>query len=151
MMFLIDVWCRLPSRLRCLCWGVWTLGWSGIVMAGVNMMARSQDILLQQRAAIRSQWRSLYRLKAAVDEQIIANEAKTLIFSPLRLQLKNAHLLYWRPAGQGGELAIGANWEAIPGIFMQLASQGVTVKRFTLSRQKDELLLTLQLEPVHGG
>ena len=79
------------------------------------------------------------------------SEEKTLPFSPLDFQLSGAQLVYWHPSAQGGELALKTLWEAVPSAFTRLAERNVSVSRFSLSVEGDDLLFTLQLETPHEG
>ena len=90
---------------------------------------------------------ALYRL---VDTTSFSEE-KTLPFSPLDFQLSGAQLVYWHPSAQGGELALKTLWEAVPSAFTRLAERNVSVSRFLLSVEGDDLLFTLQLETPHEG
>ena len=74
-----------------------------------------------------------------------------LPFSPLDFQLSGAQLVYWHPSAQGGELALKTLWEAVPSAFTRLAERNVSVSRFLLSVEGDDLLFTLQLETPHEG
>lgn len=42
-------------------------------------------------------------------------------------------------------------WEAVPSAFTRLAERNVSVSRFSLSVEGDDLLFTLQLETPHEG
>ncbi|MGS6554210.1 HofO family protein, partial [Escherichia coli] len=53
--------------------------------------------------------------------------------------------------GTGGELALKTLWEAVPSAFTRLAERNVSVSRFSLSVEGDDLLFTLQLETPHEG
>lgn len=74
-----------------------------------------------------------------------------LPFSPLDFQLPGAQLVFWHPSAQGGELALKTLWEAVPSAFTRLAERNVSVSRFSLSVEGDDLLFTLQLETPHEG
>lgn len=105
------------------------------------------DALIRLRASHHQQWAALYRL---VDTTPFSEE-KTLPFSPLDFQLSGAQLVYWHPSAQGGELALKTLWEAVPSAFTRLAERNVSVSRFSLSVEGDDLLFTLQLETPHEG
>ena len=79
------------------------------------------------------------------------SEEKTLPFSPLDFQLSGAQLVSWHPSAQGGELALKTLWEAVPSAFTRLAERNVSVSRFSLSVEGDDLLFTLQLETPDEG
>lgn len=64
---------------------------------------------------------------------------KTLPFSPLDFQLSGAQLVSWHPSAQGGELALKTLWEAVPSAFTRLAERNVSVSRFSLSVEGDDL------------
>ncbi|EPY2149580.1 DNA utilization protein HofO, partial [Escherichia coli] len=103
--------------------------------------------LIRLRASHHQQWATLYRL---VDTTPFSEE-KTLPFSPLDFQLPGAQLVSWHPSAQGGELALKTLWEAVPSAFTRLAERNVSVSRFSLSVEGDDLLFTLQLETPHEG
>ena len=106
-----------------------------------------RDALIRLRASHHQQWAALYRL---VDTTPFSEE-KTLPFSPLDFQLSGAQLVSWHPSAQGGELALKTLWEAVPSAFTRLAERNVSVSRFSLSVEGDDLLFTLQLETPHEG
>ncbi|MSI33913.1 DNA utilization protein HofO, partial [Escherichia coli] len=62
-----------------------------------------------------------------------------------------AQLVSWHPSAQGGELALKTLWEAVPSAFTRLAERNVSVSRFSLSVEGDDLLFTLQLETPDEG
>lgn len=105
------------------------------------------DALIRLRASHHQHWATLYRL---VDTTPFSEE-KTLPFSPLDFQLPGAQLVFWHPSAQGGELALKTLWEAVPSAFTRLAERNVSVSRFSLSVEGDDLLFTLQLETPHEG
>ena len=107
----------------------------------------NSDALIRLRASHHQQWAALYRL---VDTTPFSEE-KTLPFSPLDFQLSGAQLVSWHPSAQGGELALKTLWEAVPSAFTRLAERNVSVSRFSLSVEGDDLLFTLQLETPHEG
>ncbi len=106
-----------------------------------------RETLVQQRAAIQMQWRDVYLLAASTAEP----EEKLTLFSPLLFQSSLTRLIHWQPSAQGGEMALISAWDAIPQTFVQLADQGMSVSRFSLSAEDTELLLTLQLERLNDG
>lgn len=94
-----------------------------------------RDALIRLRASHHQQWAALYRL---VDTTPFSEE-KTLPFSPLDFQLSGAQLVSWHPSAQGGELALKTLWEAVPSAFTRLAERNVSVSRFSLSVEGDDL------------
>lgn len=106
-----------------------------------------RETLVQQRAAIQMQWRDVYLLAASTAEP----EEKLTLFSPLLFQTSLTRLIHWQPSAHGGEMALISAWDAIPQTFVQLADQGMSVSRFSLSAEDTELLLTLQLERLNDG
>ncbi|EQV95165.1 pilus assembly protein HofO [Escherichia coli KOEGE 71 (186a)] len=143
---LFDWWFATSSHIRQFCWAVWLLMLSTLIFLSSTHQEES-DALIRLRASNHQQWTALYRL---VDTTPIIEE-KTLPFSPLDFQLPGAQLLYWHPSAQGGELALKTFWEAVPSAFTRLAERNVSVSRFLLSVEGDDLLFTLQLEMPHEG
>lgn len=133
-------------RLRQFCWAVWLLVLVTLIFLSLTHHEES-DALIRLRANHHQQWAALYRL---VDTTPFSEE-KTLPFSPLDFQLSGAQLVYWHPSAQGGELALKTLWEAVPSAFTRLAERNVSVSRFLLSVEGDDLLFTLQLETPHEG
>lgn len=122
---------------------------AGVIHAPLSFIGTPEesDALTRLRATNHQQSVALYRL---VDTTLISEE-KTLPFSPLDFQLPGAQLVYWHPSARGGELALKTLWEAVPSAFTRLAERNVSVSRFSLSVEGDELLFTLQLETPHEG
>ncbi|EFM2062370.1 DNA utilization protein HofO [Escherichia coli] len=143
---LFDWWFATSPRIRQFGWAVWLLMLFTIIILSLPHQEES-DALIRLRANNHQQWAALYRL---VDAPPIREE-QTLPFSPLDFQLPGAQLVYWHPSAQGGELALKTLWEAVPSAFTRLAERNVSVSRFSLSVQGDELLFTLQLEGVNDG
>ena len=143
---LFDWWFATSLRIRQFCWAVWLLMLVTLIFLSSAHQEES-DALIRLRASHHQQWTALYRL---VDTTPISEE-KTLSFSPLDFQLPGAQLLYWHPSAQGGELALNTFWEAVPSAFTRLAERNVSVSRFSLSVEGDDLLFTLQLEMPHEG
>ncbi|MBB2455588.1 DNA utilization protein HofO [Escherichia coli] len=136
----------LETSLRQFCWAVWLLVLVTLIFLSLTHHEES-DALIRLRANHHQQWAALYRL---VDTTPFSEE-KTLPFSPLDFQLSGAQLVYWHPSAQGGELALKTLWEAVPSAFTRLAERNVSVSRFLLSVEGDDLLFTLQLETPHEG
>ncbi|MCX8969237.1 hypothetical protein NLN82_10830 [Citrobacter portucalensis] len=151
MITLCDVWLAQSPRFRLICWCGWMLGLLILVMLFLYPVARERtmlrETLVQQRAAIQMQWRDVYLLAASTAEP----EEKLTLFSPLLFQTSLTRLIHWQPSAQGGEMALISAWDAIPQTFVQLADQGMSVSRFSLSAEDTELLLTLQLERLNDG
>ena len=141
-----DWWFATSLRLRQFCWAVWLLVLVTLIFLSSTHHEES-DALIRLRASHHQQWAALYRL---VDTTPFSEE-KTLPFSPLDFQLSGAQLVYWHPSAQGGELALKTLWEAVPSAFTRLAERNVSVSRFSLSVEGDDLLFTLQLETPHEG
>ena len=151
MITLCDVWLAQSPRFRLICWCGWMLGLLILVTLCLYPVARERamqrETLVQQRAAIQMQWRDVYLLSASPAEP----EEKLTLFSPLLFQTSLTRLIHWQPSAQGGEMALISAWDAIPQTFVQLADQGMSVSRFSLSAEDTELLLTLQLERLNDG
>ncbi|MGC6095224.1 hypothetical protein [Citrobacter portucalensis] len=151
MITLCDVWLAQSPRFRLICWCGWMLGLLILVTLCLYPVARERrmqrETLVQQRAAIQMQWRDVYLLAASPAEP----EEKLTLFSPLLFQTSLTRLIHWQPSAQGGEMALISAWDAIPQTFVQLADQGMSVSRFSLSAEDTELLLTLQLERLNDG
>ncbi|RZM91261.1 MULTISPECIES: DNA utilization protein HofO [unclassified Escherichia] len=143
---LFDWWFATSPRIRQFGWAVWLLMLCTIIVLSLTHQKES-DALTRLRASNHQQWAALHRL---VDAPTISEE-KTLPFSPLDFQLPGAQLVYWHPSALGGELALKTLWEAVPSAFTRLAERNVSVSRFSLSVEGDELLFTLQLETPHEG
>lgn len=143
---LFDWWFATSLRIRQFCWAVWLLMLVTLIFLSSAHQEES-DALIRLRASHHQQWAALYRL---VDSTPFSEE-KTLLFSPLDFQLPDAQLVYWHPSAQGGELALKTQWEAVPLAFTRLAERNVSVSRFSLSVEGDDLLFTLQLEMPHEG
>lgn len=143
---LFDWWFVASPRLRQLCWAFWWLMLVTLIFLSSTHQEES-DALIRLRASHHQQWAALYRL---VDTTPFSEE-KTLPFSPLDFQLSGAQLVSWHPSAQGGELALKTLWEAVPSAFTRLAERNVSVSRFSLSVEGDDLLFTLQLETPHEG
>lgn len=141
-----DWWFATSLRLRQLCWAVWLLVLVTLIFLS-STHQEERDALIRLRASHHQQWAALYRLVDATP----FSEEKTLPFSPLDFQLSGAQLVYWHPSAQGGELALKTLWEAVPSAFTRLAERNVSVSRFSLSVEGDDLLFTLQLETPHEG
>ena len=141
-----DWWFATSPRLRQLCWAVWLLMLVTLIFLS-STHHEERDALIRLRASHHQQWAALYRL---VDTTPFSEE-KTLPFSPLDFQLSGAQLVSWHPSAQGGELALKTLWEAVPSAFTRLAERNVSVSRFSLSVEGDDLLFTLQLETPHEG
>ena len=58
------------------------------------------------------------------------------------IRLRASHHQQW---------ALKTLWEAVPSAFTRLAERNVSVSRFSLSVEGDDLLFTLQLETPHEG
>ena len=151
MITLCDVWLAQSPRFRLICWCGWILGLLILVTLCLYPVARERtmqcETLVQQRAAIQMQWRDVYLLAASPAEP----EEKLTLFSPLLFQTSLTRLIHWQPSAQGGEMALISAWDAIPQTFVQLADQGMSVSRFSLTAEGTELLLTLQLERLNDG
>ena len=151
MITLCDVWLAQSPRFRLICWCGWMLGLLILVTLCLYPVVRERtmqrETLVQQRAAIQMQWRDVYLLAASPAEP----EEKLTLFSPLLFQTSLTRLIHWQPSAQGGEMALISAWDAIPQTFVQLADQGMSVSRFSLSAEDTELLLTLQLERLNDG
>ncbi|TBR66942.1 MULTISPECIES: DNA utilization protein HofO [unclassified Escherichia] len=143
---LFDWWFTTSPRTRQFGWAVWLLVLFTIIVLSLAHQEEG-DALIRLRASNHQQWAALHRL---VDTTPIREE-KTLPFSPLDFQLPGAQLVYWHPSAQGGELALKTLWEAVPSAFTRLAERNVSVSRFSLSVEGDELLFTLQLEGANDG
>ena len=143
---LFDWWFAASPRIRQLCWAVWLLMLVTLIFLSSSHQEES-DALIRLRASNHQQWTALYRL---IDTAPLSEE-KTLPFSPLDFQLPGAQLVYWHPSARGGELALKTLWEAVPSAFTRLAERNVSVSRFSLSVEGDELLFTLQLEGANDG
>ena len=130
-----DWWFATSPRLRQLCWAVWLLMLVTLIFLSSTHQEESD---------------ALIRLNRLVDTTPFSEE-KTLPFSPLDFQLSGAQLVSWHPSAQGGELALKTLWEAVPSAFTRLAERNVSVSRFSLSVEGDDLLFTLQLETPHEG
>ncbi|SQP92966.1 protein involved in utilization of DNA as a carbon source [Escherichia coli] len=141
-----DWWFAISPRLRQFCWAVWLLMLVTLIFLSSTHHEES-DALIRLRASHHQHWAALYRL---VDTTPFSEE-KTLPFSPLDFQLSGAQLVSWHPSAQGGELALKTLWEAVPSAFTRLAERNVSVSRFSLSVEGDDLLFTLQLETPHEG
>lgn len=143
---LFDWWFATSLRIRQLCWAVWLMMLVTLIFL-LSSHQEESDALIRLRASNHQQWTALYRL---IDTAPLSEE-KTLPFSPLDFQLPGAQLVYWHPFARGGELALKTLWEAVPSAFTRLAERNVSVSRFSLSVEGDELLFTLQLEGANDG
>ncbi len=107
-----------------------------------------RDALIRLRASHHQQWAALYRL---VDTTPFSEEKTLPFFASGFSVIQRAKLVSWHPSAQGGELALKTLWEAVPSAFTRLAERDVSVSRFSLSVEGDDLLFTLQLETPHEG
>ncbi|CAM6453223.1 MULTISPECIES: HofO family protein [Citrobacter] len=147
---LFDLWCALSPRIRAVCWAGWTLALSALAAYCLFLSpVESGASLAQQRAANAQRWQSLHRLAESAARIPALTTANTAPFSPLAIALPGLRLRHWQPSTQGGELALRAKWEAIPSLFAYLAERGISVNGFSLTAEKNALLLTLTLESLH--
>lgn len=126
----------------------------GSLVAGVSYAHFSvidtpeeRDALIRLRASHHQQWAALYRLVDATP----FSEEKRCPFRHWIFSYPARNWFPWHPSAQGGELALKTLWEAVPSAFTRLAERNVSVSRFSLSVEGDDLLFTLQLETPHEG
>jgi len=147
---LVDLWCALTPRTRVFCWTGWTILLSALAAWCLFSSAETDSESLNRlRMENRQLWSALYRLAGTEEERLSAEASPDAPFSPFAISLPGLQLRRWQPSAQGGELALHGNWEAVPSLFVYLAERGVSVNGFSLTMEKNELLMTLALESLH--
>ncbi|EIY6648515.1 TPA: hypothetical protein N2G43_003848 [Salmonella enterica] len=148
---LVEIWCGMSRRGRVFGWcaGVLCLTLAVALSVGYpgwKALDMQHTRLFQQREAARQQWRNLRRLSVAAEPLFERTVENPRTFSPLDFQTPPLRLLHWQPSAQGGEMALKTSWDAVPSLFVRLAESEMSVSRFSLRREGEELLMTLQLE-----
>lgn len=140
-----DWWFATSPRLRQLCWAFWLLMLVTLIFLS-STHHEERDALIRLRASHHQQWAALYRL---VDTTPFSEENAALFATGFSVIRRATGFLASIRAG--GELALKTLWEAVPSAFTRLAERNVSVSRFSLSVEGDDLLFTLQLETPHEG
>ncbi|MFP2424142.1 hypothetical protein ACLEXA_21855 [Pseudescherichia vulneris] len=137
---LAERWCDFSPRIR--------LG-AGLLMVGLLMApgvyCHREVISDEMPVPLSSQWQKMMPLRG--DNPVEpASPAKP--FSALDFDIEDSHLVSWQPVGAGGELALEANWQSIPPLFIRLAERGQSVRGFSIVPERQRLKVTLQLEAL---
>lgn len=107
------------------------------------------ESLRQQRVEHQARWQRVVAQQQAIAAAQPNAPGVVIPFSPVDFQRKDAQLVNWSPAGEGGEMVLEIGWEQIPNTFSLLAERGVQVTAFSIKPGAERLLLTLQLEGGH--
>ncbi|MBE3287587.1 HofO [Enterobacter cloacae complex sp. P31C] len=145
---LLERWCESRPWCRLVCGGLAILlmglaAWGVLLRPVEQQCAERQQQLIQAARTNASLWPTASQAPFSPQTRT-ALELKP--FSPLDFQGEGTRLLYWKPLQNGGELALEAEWQAIPPLFSRLAQRDVWVAAFTLSPQNTALRLRLELE-----
>jgi len=145
---LLERWCESRPWHRVLCWCLGSL-LAGLVAWGVLLRPVDRQCAEQQRQLIEdvSTNASLWPVVRKGPFRPDAAKARALTpFSPLDFQNDETTLVHWKPLQNGGELALVAEWQAIPELFSRLAQQDVQIAAFAIAPQGTALRLQLELE-----
>jgi pilus assembly protein HofO len=141
-------WCECRSGYRVLCWFlsivlVVGIAW-GVLLRPINtQLAGLQREIAHATRTNASLWPSARRLPGQV---ITPDERVVTPFSPLDFQGNGSRLVHWKPLQRGGELALDADWQAVPSVFSMLLERDVLITAFSLTPQGTTLRLRVQLE-----
>lgn len=145
---LVERWCESRPRHRVLCWCLGSLlaglvAWGTLLRPVDKQCAEQQRQLIEDVSTNAALWPAVRKVPFRPD----AVKAQALTsFSPLDFQGDNTTLVHWKPLQNEGELALDAEWQAIPELFSRLAQQDVQIAAFTISPQGSALRLRLELE-----
>lgn len=145
---LIERWCESRPRHRVLCWSLGSLlaglvAWGTLLRPVDKQCAERQRQLIEDVSTNATLWPAVRKMPFLTKTA----EVRALTpFSPLDFQGDNTTLVHWKPLQNGGELALDAEWQAIPELFSRLAQQDVQIAAFTISPQGSALRLRLEVE-----
>ena len=145
---LLERWCESRPWHRVLCWCLGSLlaglfAWGALLRPVDRQCAEQQRQLIEDVSTNASLWPVVRKGPFLPD----AAKARELApFSPLNFQGDETTLVHWKPLQNGGELALDAEWQAIPELFSRLAQQDVEIAAFAIAPQGRALRLQLELE-----
>lgn len=150
----LDVWYALSPGARAgygllLMVGLVFLVWWWQVQPVTREQAARKQQHLAQQADLLASWRKILALKPP--EMPLAISGEPTAFSPLDVHSRDAQLIRWHPAQNGGEMVLEAKWVSIPQTFSWLAARQMLAPAFSIIAQGDVLHFTLQLESDGGS